>query len=177
MTTAHADSWPRAFRWLITLSFVGTLVLMGAATYSVALQGWMSCGGDFPKCAGYWAPVLHSSSTLPGPYSPAQIIAEWFHRATAFVTGVLMLVATGVAWRRLEGYQLSRSALTVATALLPVEAWLGVLTGVPDPAFASVALHTVISLAVVALLGLVTAVVWWPIVTDRGGGESAGHSA
>lgn len=158
--SASSATSERAFRWLVTLSLLGTIVLMGAAVYSVSLRGWMSCGGDFPKCAGVWAPVFHSVDSLSTQYTTAQILAEWYHRVTAFVTGILMLVATGLAWWRVEGYPFTTWTVTSATALLPFEAWLGVVTGVPNPPLVYVALHTFISLFVLGALVVATVIVW-----------------
>lgn len=150
----------------MTASLVGTLLLMGAAAYSVALRGWMSCGAGFPKCAGVWAPIFHPVQTLSGQYTGAQIIAEWSHRAVAFVTGLAMLAATVVGWRRTD-FRLTTRLVAVATAVLPLEAWLGVVTGVPDPAFAYVALHAFISLFVLAALAVATVAVWRHARRDR----------
>ncbi|GAA0290731.1 heme A synthase [Halarchaeum rubridurum] len=152
--------WSRAFRWLVTLSLVGTILLMGAAVYSVALQGWMSCGAGFPKCAGVWAPIFHPVETLSAEYTAAQILAEWSHRAIAFLTGLLMLAASAIAWWRITGFWLTTRLVIAATAVLPFEAWLGVVTGVPNPAFGYVALHTVISLFVLGSLAIATAILW-----------------
>jgi len=149
---------PRALRWFVTLALLGTVVLTAAAIWSVALRGWMSCGGDFPKCAGRWIPLGDAAAS--SPYTSAQIVAEWFHRAVAFLTGVLMLAATALAWWRVRDFFVTRWALTLATALLPFEAWLGVVTGVPNPDPLYAALHTVISLAVFALLSLAALVLW-----------------
>jgi len=167
--------WRRAFRWLVTASLVGTLLLMGAAAYSVALRGWMSCGAGFPKCAGVWAPVFHPAQALSAQYTAAQIIAEWSHRAVAFVTGLAMLAATAVGWRRTE-FRLTAGLVAVATAVLPLEAWLGVVTGVPDPAFAYTALHAFISLFVLAALAVATAVLWRHARRDRDGSTAAATS-
>ncbi|WP_255494156.1 hypothetical protein [Halarchaeum sp. CBA1220] len=133
---------------------------MGAAVYSVALQGWMSCGAGFPKCAGVWAPIFHPVETLSAEYTAAQILAEWSHRAIAFLTGLLMLASSAIAWWRITGFWLTTRLVVSATAVLPFEAWLGVVTGVPDPALGYVALHTVISLFVLCSLAVATAVLW-----------------
>jgi len=154
------DNDPRVLRWLVTLSLVGTLVLMGAATYSVALGGWMSCGADFPKCAGVYAPIFHSAAVLSSQYTAAQILAEWFHRATAFVTGLLMLTAMIFAWWRVEGFGGTRWVITLATAVLPFEAYLGVLTGVPNPSIVLVTIHLFVSLFVLLALALASLVLW-----------------
>ncbi|MEE6208915.1 COX15/CtaA family protein [Salarchaeum sp. III] len=165
---------PRALRWLVTLSLLGTVVLTAAAIQSVALRGWMSCGGDFPKCAGQWVPLADAAAS--SQYTAAQIAAEWLHRAIAFLTGLLMLAATALAWWRVRDFFLTRWSLTLATALLPFEAWLGVVTGVPDPDPLYAGLHTVISLAVFALLCL-AALVLWTHRQRRRNGTAAEQSA
>ncbi|QDX39455.1 hypothetical protein [Salarchaeum sp. JOR-1] len=149
---------PRVLRWLVTLALLGTVLLTAAAIQSVALRGWMSCGGDFPKCAGEWVPLANAAAS--SQYTYAQIVAEWLHRAVAFLTGLVMLAATGVAWWRVRDFFLTRWSVTLATALLPFEAWLGVVTGVPDPDLLYVTLHTIISLAVFVLLCLAALVLW-----------------
>lgn len=159
MEEANSQS-TRAFRWLVTVSLVGTLILMGAANYSVALGGWMACGDQFPKCAGVYAPIFHPIETLSNSYTAAQIFWEWFHRASAFVTGLTMLGATGLAWWKLEGYTVSRWLVTAATAVLPAEAYLGVQTGVANPPFNLVLLHNVISWFVLIAMTLATIIVW-----------------
>ncbi|GGL63717.1 COX15/CtaA family protein [Halocalculus aciditolerans] len=163
----------RAFRWLVTISLVGTLILMGAANYSVALGGWMSCGDQFPKCAGVYAPIFHPVETLSGNYTAAQIFWEWFHRASAFITGLTMLAATGLAWWKLDDYTVSRWLVTAATAVLPAEAYLGVQTGVADPPFDLVVLHNVISWFVLLTMAAATVIVWRAARRDGGKRDDA----
>ncbi|MCO8243521.1 MULTISPECIES: hypothetical protein [unclassified Haladaptatus] len=161
-------------RYLVTISLIGMFILMGAATYSVALRGWMACGGGFPKCAGSYIPLLHSPGSLSQTYTHGQILAEWFHRATAFVTGVLMLVATGLAWWRVKEFTITRWSLTAATAVLPLEAYLGVLTGVPNPSQALVAIHLVVSLFDLVALVIAAIILWWSAYS---GGRRGSHEA
>ncbi len=148
-------------RYLVTISLVGMFILMGAATYSVALRGWMACGGGFPKCAGSYIPLLHGSGSISQHYTNSQILAEWFHRATAFVTGMLMLIATILVWWRIKGFTVTRWSLTLATAVLPAEAYLGVLTGVPDPSQTLVAIHLFVSLFDLVALVIAAVILWW----------------
>ena len=159
-------------RYLVTISLLGMFILMGAATYSVALRGWMACGGGFPKCAGSYIPLLHGSGALSNNYTNAQILAEWFHRATAFVTGMLMLIATILVWWRIEGFTITRWSLTLATAVLPAEAYLGVLTGVPNPPQALVAIHLFVSLFDLVALVIAAVILWW---SAHAGGRRGSH--
>ena len=72
-----------------------------------------------------------------------------------------MLAATILAWRRVRGYELTTWIITLATALLPFEAYLGVLVGVPNPPTTLVAIHLVISYTVLIALIVATGIVWW----------------
>lgn len=151
----------RIFRYLVTFSLVGTVLLMGFGFYSVTIRGWMSCGQQFPLCAGSLIPMLDPNAAESVSYSATQIYAEWFHRAISFVTGLLMLGATIYAWWRVEGYTLTTWLVTAATALLPFEAYLGVLVGVPDPSTLLVGIHLTITYAVLGALVVATGILWW----------------
>lgn len=159
---AVGGRWPaRLLRYLVTLSLVGTVLLMGFGMYSVAIRGWMSCGEQFPMCAGSLVPMLDPGAAQSTSYTATQVYAEWFHRAIAFVTGLLMLGATILAWWRVEGYTLTTWTITAATALLPFEAYLGVVTGVPNPGTTLVAIHLVVSYLVLGALVVATGIMWW----------------
>lgn len=174
-TEGRATTERTVLRYLVTISLVGMFILMGAATYSVALRGWMACGGGFPKCAGSYVPLFHGSGAISSNYTNAQILAEWFHRATAFVTGVLMLISTGLVWWRVKGFTVTRWTLTAATAVLPAEAYLGVLTGVPNPPQALVAIHLVVSLFDLVALVIAATILWWSARrNDQRGSHGAG---
>lgn len=147
------------FRYLVTVSLIGTVLLMGFGMYSVAIRGWMSCGDQFPLCSGSLVPMLTGIETTS--YTMTQIYVEWLHRAISFVTGIVMLAATILAWRRVRGYELTTWIITLATALLPFEAYLGVLVGVPNPPTTLVAIHLVISYTVLIALIVATGIVWW----------------
>lgn len=147
------------FRYLLTISLIGTILLMGFGMYSVAIRGWMSCGGQFPLCAGSLVPMLTGVSSTS--YTLTQIYVEWLHRAISFGTGIVMLAATILAWWRIRGYELTTWIMTIATALLPFEAYLGVLVGVPNPSMALVAIHLVISYTILIALVIATGIMWW----------------
>lgn len=148
----------RVLRYLVTISLIGTVLLMAFGVYSVAIRGWMACGDQFPLCAGSLVPMLTGVESTT--YTATQIYAEWFHRAISFVTGLVMLAATIFAWWRVKGYGLTTWIITGATALLPFEAYLGVLTGIPNPPTTLVAIHLVISYAVLLALVVATGIMW-----------------
>jgi len=174
---AAGASEPRAnrvVRYLVTVAAVGTFFLMAAGFFSVSIGGYPSCHG-FPMCNGRLLPFLHPNVVAASGYTTTQVTAEWSHRAIGFVTGVLMLVASVVVWRRPSVGWLARWSVLGATALMPLEAWLGVVTSRPAPPIMLVFTHLVVSFAIFVGVVLAALALWSPVLGRSDGGFLRSH--
>lgn len=115
------------YRYLAGVTLVGTYVLMVVGSYTSAIGAGLACP-DWPTCYGVWIPFLHPEIMAAAPYSEWMIFVEWFHRTLAAVMGVVVVVATVVAWRQHRGNRLVTWSITGALVLFPVQAVLGGLT-------------------------------------------------
>jgi protoheme IX farnesyltransferase len=136
---------PDRFTAVLATAAMGvyTLLVVGATS---ALTGASAACRSWPACHGRWFAV-----------DSASLAVVWGHRTTAAITGVLVLAATVLAWRRRESRRV-RAATTVALATYPVQIGIGAVaaTTTTPPALAGVHL----ALGVLIFTGLVLALAW-----------------
>jgi protoheme IX farnesyltransferase len=122
---------------------VYTLLVLGGTT---ALSGAASACTTWPACGGRWFAV-----------DSLALAVVWGHRTAAAVTGVLVLAAAVLAWRRRESRRI-RAAATAALVLYPVQVGLGAFTATTGESAALAGGH--LALAVAIFGALVLALSW-----------------
>jgi len=122
---------------------VYTLLVLGATT---ALTGAATACQSWPACGGQWFAV-----------GSLDLAVVWGHRTTAALTGVLVVAAAVLAWRRGESRRV-RAAVTAALALYPVQIALGAYTATTPGSSALAGAH--LALAVGIFAALVLALAW-----------------
>ena len=122
---------------------VYTLLVLGATT---ALTGAADACQSWPACGGQWFAL-----------GSLDLAVVWGHRTAAALTGVLVLAAAVLAWRRGESRRV-RAAVTAALALYPVQIGLGAYTATTSTSTALAAGH--LALAVGIFAALVLALAW-----------------
>lgn len=147
-----------AYRHLAGLTLAGTLVLMLAGGFTMAIDAGLACPG-WPLCYGRLVPFLHPAVVAASPYSGLQILAEWTHRLLALVVGLLVAATATVAWRREGARTIVRSTALLALVLLPVQAGLGAVT-VLDMSPGIVVVHLGVALLILCALTASTTAAW-----------------
>ncbi|MFC3478801.1 heme o synthase [Halobacterium litoreum] len=129
---------------------VYTLLVVGATT---ALTGAADACRSWPACGGRWY-ALDSTS----------LAIVWGHRTAAVVTGLLVVAATVMAWRRGESTRV-RGAVSAAFLLYPVQVGVGALTATTGSSAALAGAHLALGVAIFASLVLALA---WTLETQTG---------
>jgi len=122
---------------------VYTLLVLGATT---ALTGAADACQSWPTCGGQWFAV-----------GSLDLAVVWGHRTTAALTGVVVVAAAVLAWRRGESRRV-RAAVTTALALYPVQIALGAYAATTQGSTALAGGH--LALAVGIFAALVLALAW-----------------
>ncbi|WP_336035867.1 heme o synthase [Halobacterium yunchengense] len=122
---------------------VYALLVVGATS---ALTDAASACTSWPACGGRWYAIDSLS-----------LAVVWGHRTAAAVTGVLVLAAAALAWRRGASRRV-RAAVTVALLAYPVQVAVGALTATSGASAALSGAH--LALGVVIFAGLVAALAW-----------------
>ena len=122
---------------------VYTLLVLGATT---SLTGAATACQSWPACGGQWFAV-----------GSLDLAVVWGHRTAAALTGVLVVAAAVLAWRRGESRRV-RAAVTAALALYPVQIALGAYTATTPSSTALAGGH--LALAVGIFAALVLALAW-----------------
>lgn len=101
-----------AQRALTASAIVGVFLLMVLGGLVSATGSGLGCGDEWPRCNSRWIPSFDSP----------EVFWEWLHRLVAAITGLLVLGAGLVAWRR------SPALAAGALVLLAVQVVLGAIT-------------------------------------------------
>ena len=146
----------RLFAGTTALTFA--LILLGV--YTASAGAGLSCGADWPFCAGgfFW-------KTVPG-------FIEWFHRLVAMITGFFILGTTWGAWKYYDSTRI-RAAASLALVVLPVQILLGGGTVLFYGVWVQVAHHAAALVIFAALL----ATTLWAYEEPRGRAASAAEAA
>jgi len=139
--------------WLRRLSLlcVGmTIVLMALGAWVKATGSGLACP-DWPQCYGEWLPPFPSEENggtyqgEPVPYSQAQVLYEWGHRAVVSLLLLPLGALAFLALRSPDAHRLLRTLPVVAFVLYFAQAGLGAVTVVTgNPAWATTA-HMVLA--------------------------------
>jgi len=122
---------------------VYTLLVLGATT---ALTGAADACTSWPACGGQWFAL-----------GSLDLAVVWGHRTAAVLTGVVVVAAVVLAWRRGESRRV-RAAVTAALALYPVQIAVGAYTATTPESSALAGGH--LALAVGIFAALVLALAW-----------------
>jgi cytochrome c oxidase assembly protein subunit 15 len=131
-------------------------LLAGYAT--IVLGGYVSNIGaglacpDWPTCNGQIVP----------PLGDPAVLAEYVHRLSAVLVGVLALVTLVFVWWRYRGHRALLIGISVAFGLLIVQVTLGALTitSLLDPVV--VTAHLAVATAFIAMMTVTTVVAFRP---------------
>jgi len=141
---AAAQGMSKRLLWVRRLGFTCvalTFLLMTVGAWVKANGAGLACP-DWPACYGEWLPPFPSREnggtwthevdgvmvTESVPYSQAQVLYEWTHRAIVALIGIPVLAFAAVAWRGRELRPSLRWLPLVAVAVLALQALLGRLT-------------------------------------------------
>lgn len=149
--------------WLRRLSLLCvamTLVLMALGAWVKATGSGLACP-DWPQCYGEWLPPFPSQDNggthegQPVPYTQAQVLYEWGHRAVVSLLLLPLAAFAFLALRSPDAHLLLRRLPVAAFLMYFAQAGLGAVTVVTgNPAWATTA-HMV--LATIFLTTLVVA--------------------
>ena len=133
------------FSWYRTTLLLG----LAAAIAQVALGGVVRVTGsgdacpDWPLCHGQLIPPLDLNIWL-----------EFSHRLSASVLGVLVLIASVLAWRQVQRFGTSLLAIGAALVLVVAAALLGGLTVLTELSWWARLIHLVLAELVVACIAV-----------------------
>ncbi len=136
---------PDRFTAVLAAAAMGVYALLVVGATSALTNATAACR-SWPACDGRWY-ALDSLS----------LAVVWGHRTAAVVTGVLVLAAAVMAWRRDSSTRV-RAAVTIALAAYPVQIALGALTATTPASPALGGAH--LALGVLIFAGLVAALAW-----------------
>jgi protoheme IX farnesyltransferase len=136
---------PDRFTAVLAAAAMGVYALLVVGATSALTNASSACS-TWPACDGRWYAVDSLS-----------LAVVWGHRTLAVVTGVLVVVAAVLAWRRGASRRV-RTAITVAIAAYPVQVGVGALTATSGSSAALSGAH--LALGVLIFAGLVAALAW-----------------
>ncbi|MYC47104.1 MAG: hypothetical protein F4X45_02050 [Chloroflexi bacterium] len=133
------------------LSWYRATLLLGlaAAIAQVALGGVVRVTGSGDACPDW--PLCHGQVIPP---LDLNIWLEFSHRLSASALGVLVLIASVLAWRQVPRFQLSLIATGAALVLVVAAALLGGLTVLTELAWWARLIHLALAELVVACLAV-----------------------
>ena len=148
-------------------SWYRAILLLGlaAAIAQVALGGVVRVTGSGDACPDW--PLCHGQVIPP---LDLNIWLEFSHRLSASALGVLVLIASVLAWRQVPGDRISRLAIGTALVLVVAAALLGGLTVLTELAWWARLIHLVLAELVVACI----AVAWLAGPADGRSGAAPG---
>jgi heme A synthase len=125
------------------------LLALAAAIAQVALGGVVRVTGSGDACPDW--PLCHGQIIPPHDLN---IWLEFSHRLSASALGVLVLIATWLAWRRAPKAHISLLAIAAALVLVVAAALLGGLTVLTELAWWARLIHLVLAELVVACIAV-----------------------
>ena len=147
----------RRYRSVATVATLLTfiLIILGAAVR--VFDAGVSCP-DWPTCYGHLfpfpAPAGGYVDEHGAMFAMHQVFLEWFHRLTASVVGLVLLVAVYLAWRARQVNRRPWLCGLAALVALAIQVKLGGVTVWQDNVNWSVALHLGMALVFYSILQL-----------------------
>jgi cytochrome c oxidase assembly protein subunit 15 len=134
------------FRRLAVASTLATFALVTLGGLVRATKSGLGCGTDWPQCSGTLVPELENRA----------LVIEYSHRVAAGIVVVLIGALAVVAWRHHRRTPALLWASVGALALVAFQALLGAVVVKLELEAASVVMHLVTAMALVAVLVYVT---------------------
>ncbi|MFB6197726.1 MAG: heme o synthase, partial [Halobacteriaceae archaeon] len=121
--------------------FTGTLIVLAVGVYALVLLGATSAVNDAALACQSWP------TCTGGPLDSPSLAIVWGHRLTAAFVGVVVLIATAMAWHREESSGI-RYAIGAALLAYPVQVWLGAISVKPGTTALLSGLHLGIGIGI-----------------------------
>ncbi len=142
---------PSRDRLLLILLLLSVLLAFAQPTLGGVVRVTGSGDGcpDWPQCFGSWVP----------PWSDGHAIIEWSHRTVGAAFGAVILVATGLIWRRYSSHRALAYTYTAALILVAIVGGVGgqVVLSELDPAWRTLHLGGAEVVAALTVFGLILA--------------------
>lgn len=120
----------KLLKWLAIAATVIMFLVMIAGSLVTKTNSGLGCGNDWPLCNGKWVPEYTIESMI-----------EYTHRLVTGLAGIIVILFSGLAWRRYRGNKEVRSLALFGIFFIVLESILGASAVIWPQSSAVLALH------------------------------------